>query len=107
VLLVLTYIRGEFSFAQDYAESQRTGGVDGEQPPPNYGALLRLVVEPTRLPALAAVLDAGVFDAVDEPYSEDDREAQLGFGLPRVLDGIAVFVDSFDCATDEDPRLAG
>ena len=58
-------------------------------PPAHYGDLLRRVVDPRKLPALAEAIGAGVFDGVRELYAEDDLEEQLRFGLPRVLDGIA------------------
>lgn len=96
ILLLLTYIRGEFRFALDYSESRPPRGTENAVPPLPYGNLLRRVVDPQRMPALAEAIDAGVFDGVQELYAEGDLEEQLRFGLPRVLDGIAVLVSSFE-----------
>jgi AcrR family transcriptional regulator len=93
ILLLLTYVRGEFRFALDYAQSRQP---EDTVPAAQYGTLLRRVVDPRKLPALAEAMAAGVFDGVQELYAEGDLEEQLRFGLPRVLDGIAVLVDHFE-----------
>ncbi|MGV0813594.1 TetR/AcrR family transcriptional regulator [Mycolicibacterium boenickei] len=49
-----------------------------------YPALLRHLVEPHRFPALAAAIDAGVFDQTD-----DDQLTEFRSGLDQLLDGIA------------------
>jgi AcrR family transcriptional regulator len=52
---------------------------------PDYPGLLRRLLEPARFPALAAALDDGAFDRVD-----DDPVAEFRSGLGQLLDGIAV-----------------
>jgi AcrR family transcriptional regulator len=56
-----------------------------------YGRVLRELVDPRRLPALAEVVASGVFD-VDEPYDADEVEAEFAFGLQLFLEGIASHV---------------
>jgi hypothetical protein len=51
-----------------------------------YPATLRALTDPHRFPALHAVLDAGVFDAADDPDEE------FNFGLERILDGINTLI---------------
>jgi AcrR family transcriptional regulator len=75
VVAVLHFVRG--AAALDIEAS----GVDG----PDYGALLRRLLDPSRFPALAAALEEGVFDTAD-----DDHMADFHTGLRQLLDGIAV-----------------
>ena len=49
-----------------------------------YPALLRRLVDPARFPALAAAVDAGVFD-----QSDGGPLTEFHSGLDRLLDGIA------------------
>ena len=49
-----------------------------------YPALLRRLVDPSRFPALAAAVDAGVFDQAD-----DGPLTEFHSGLGQLLDGIA------------------
>ncbi len=51
---------------------------------PDYPVLLRRFVDAERFPALAAALEAGVFDAAD-----DDHLADFHSGLGQLLDGVA------------------
>jgi AcrR family transcriptional regulator len=74
VMAVLHYVRG--AAALDLEAS----GVDS----PDYPALLRRVVDPSRFPALAAALEDDVFDRAD-----DDPQAEFRSGLGQLLDGIA------------------
>ena len=56
------------------------GHVDG----PDYPALLRRVLDADRFPALAAAVEAGVFDDAD-----NDHLAEFRSGLAQLIDGIA------------------
>lgn len=53
-----------------------------------YGTTLAALIDPERFPALTAALDAGILDDVEEV------EDELLFGLERILDGIAVLIES-------------
>src|SRR3954452_472123 len=77
VMAILHYVRGAAALDIEAA------GVDG----PEYPALLRQLVDAGRFPALAAALEAGVFDDAD-----DDHLAEFRSGLGQLLDGIAVKV---------------
>jgi AcrR family transcriptional regulator len=76
VMAILHYVRGAAALDIEAA------GVEG----PEYPALLRRLLDADRFPALAAALDAGVFDA------DDDHLAEFRSGLGQLLDGIAVKV---------------
>jgi hypothetical protein len=71
---ILHYVRGAAALDIEAA------GVEG----PEYPALLRRLLDADRFPALAAALDAGVFDDAD-----DDHLAEFRSGLGQLLDGIA------------------
>jgi AcrR family transcriptional regulator len=92
IMLLLTYIRGEVAFTQDVNRSM------DRSPPaefPTYGEMLRRLVDRTRLPALAELVELGVFDGPDQGISDAEFDEMLDFGLGRLLDGIAVLVEAF------------
>jgi len=73
VMAVLHYVRGAAALSIEAA-------VEG----PDYPALLRRLLDGDRFPALAAALEAGVFDdAAHDPLTE------FRSGLGQLLDGIA------------------
>lgn len=74
VMAVLHFVRGAAALNIEAAHVQG----------PDYPVLLRRFVDPTRFPALAAALEAGVFDAPDE-----DHLADFHSGLGQFLDGVA------------------
>jgi hypothetical protein len=49
------------------------------------------VVDSRQLPAVARVLDAGVFDTVGS--FEDDSDEDFDFGLQLYLDGVERFIE--------------
>ena len=73
VMAVLHYVRGAAALSIEAA-------VEG----PDYPALLRRLLDGDRFPALAAALQAGVFDDAD-----NDHLAEFRSGLGQLLDGIA------------------
>ena len=77
VMAVLHYVRGAAAIAIE------AGQVDGAR----YPELLRRLLDADRFPALAAALDAGVFDEAD-----DDHLAEFRSGLRQLLDGIDAMV---------------
>jgi AcrR family transcriptional regulator len=75
VMAVLHFARGAAAL-----DIEAAGHVDG----PEYPALLRRLLDAERFPALAAALDAGVFDQTD-----NDPLSEFLSGLRQLLDGIA------------------
>jgi AcrR family transcriptional regulator len=73
IMAVLHYVRGAAALSIEAA-------VEG----PDYPALLRRLLDGNRFPALAAALEAGVFDDAD-----NDHLAEFRSGLGQLLDGIA------------------
>jgi AcrR family transcriptional regulator len=65
------------------------GDAGGEPPGQHYEDLLAGVLDPDRHPALLAALEAGAFDDA----AHDDPDADVEFGLQRILDGIELMVD--------------
>lgn len=58
-----------------------------------YGAYLRLLVDPQRQPALAAVVESGQLDT-SPPVGPDGIDESTRFGLERILDGVQALIDS-------------
>ena len=81
VTAVLHFVRGAAALAIE------ADGFDDAR----YGAMLRRLMDPARLPALAAALDAGVFDE-----TTDDHLAEFHSGLRLLLDGITAQALSAD-----------
>lgn len=77
VMAVLHYVRGAAALDIEAGHGEA----------PDYPALLRRLLDADRFPALAAALDAGVFDDAD-----DDHLAEFRSGLNQLLDGIATKV---------------
>lgn len=92
IMLLLTYIRGEVGFTQAVNRSMDRSPPAGT---PTYGEMLRRLVTPDQLPALAELVFAGVFDEPDAGISDTELAELLDFGLGRLLDGIAVLVEAF------------
>ncbi len=87
VMGLMTYVQGEIRLSLDLA----AGFADNPAAFSQYGAILARVVDPRQLPALANVLDAGVFDEVGSFETESDED--FDFGLQLYLDGVAGFID--------------
>lgn len=87
VMGLMTYVHGEIRLSLDLA----AGFADNPDAFRRYGAILARVVDPRQLPALARVLDAGVFDSVAAFTEESDED--FDFGLQLYLDGVAGFID--------------
>ncbi|WP_319433205.1 TetR/AcrR family transcriptional regulator [Mycobacterium sp. RTGN5] len=74
VLAVLHFVRGAAALA-----------IEAPTEGPDYPGLLRSVIDPSQLPALASALDAGAFDDGDESHVGEFRA-----GLGQLLDGISL-----------------
>jgi AcrR family transcriptional regulator len=86
VMLVLYYVRGEAQIAAARAgDGQRENDGDDRAVMARYGRTLAKLVDAKRLPAVAEIVAAGVFDpGPDDAGPNPDFE----FGLTRILDGI-------------------
>ncbi|GAB2670689.1 TetR/AcrR family transcriptional regulator [Kribbella swartbergensis] len=87
VMGLITYVQGEIRMSLDLA----AGFADNPGVFNQYGAILARVVDRGQLPALARVLDAGVFDTVSDFDQTSDED--FDFGLQLYLDGVAAFID--------------
>ncbi len=81
VMAVLHFVRGAAALEIE------AGPVDG----PDYPGLLRRVLDADRFPALAAAVEAGVFDDAD-----NDHLGEFRSGLAQLVDGIAARVEAVD-----------
>jgi AcrR family transcriptional regulator len=83
VLLLLSgYVRNDATLT---AELMAAGFISDEAMI-GYSRLLATLTDSAGFPAIHALLEAGVFDRADPP------EKEFGFGLERILDGIAALV---------------
>ncbi|MDK0521097.1 TetR/AcrR family transcriptional regulator C-terminal domain-containing protein [Streptomyces sp. ML-6] len=87
ILLVGGFVRNEALLRGDLAEAVAVRGVPAQEVTDGYNRTLNRLVDPVRHPSLSRLLGAGV----PEAWGGSDRE--FGFGLERVLDGIAALVD--------------
>jgi AcrR family transcriptional regulator len=88
--LVLGYVHGAARGAVEAAQVEQRTGISGEQWWWAHAPLLEKIFDGTRYP-LAARVGTAAGEAHGSPY---DAEHNFEFGLPRVLDGIAVLVES-------------
>lgn len=88
VMGLITLVHGQLRFSVELAEGfQGNPDAFGR----SYSRALRVVVDPRKMPALARVVTAGVFDH-DELYDESDVDAEFTFGLELYLDGVAAYL---------------
>jgi AcrR family transcriptional regulator len=90
VMGVITYVQGEIRLR---AELSAGHAQNPEAFSSRYGAMLRELVDPRRLPALSAVVDAGVFDE-DDLLREEDTEADFLFSFSLYLDGVEKLIST-------------
>lgn len=86
VLLVSGFVRNEETLTTDILTHVAATG----QPPPDYAAQLRRLIDPARFPAVHRALKAGALDDADP--DDIGMDAEFEFGLERILDGIEVLV---------------
>lgn len=87
IMLISGYVRNIASTEADIFAAMGASGLSPSQWMASYAQMLRTLAEPDRFPALAAFIDAGVFDVADGPDDE------FSFGLDRILDGIGALID--------------
>ena len=82
MLLLSGFVRSAAALAADI------GAHAGGEIMPSWGALLHRLTDAERFPALHAALRSEAF------ARDDDPDDEFFFGLERILDGVAVLVDS-------------
>ncbi|MGC4939421.1 TetR/AcrR family transcriptional regulator [Kribbella sp. DT2] len=87
VMGLLTYVHGQIRLSMDLA----SGYADNPDAFSRYGEILAKVVDRQQFPAVAKVLDAGVFDL--EIEFDEVEDADFDFGLQLYLDGVAGFIE--------------
>ncbi|MGR0220304.1 TetR/AcrR family transcriptional regulator [Agromyces sp. ZXT2-6] len=86
ILLVTGQVRWQSTIERSYDVAAREAGVDPQAIDDGRSAILDALVTAEQFPALRRAVDAGVFArADDDPF---------GFGLERVLDGVADYIDT-------------
>ena len=87
MLLLSGFVRNEATLVADIGAASATAGASEQQQiMPHWGHLLGLLTDHERFPALHAALASGAFD------QDDDPDDEFGFGLERILDGVAALV---------------
>jgi len=87
IMLLSGYVRNLAVTEMDVAVAIRDSGLAPDAWMARYGTMLRELTDAERFPALAAFLNAGVFDIADAP------EDEFVFGLDRILDGVAALIE--------------
>jgi AcrR family transcriptional regulator len=88
VMLLSGYVRNLAATEADIMAAVLASGLSPDEWMAGYPRMLSQLTDPRRFPALTAFIEAGVFDQADEPDDE------FAFGLDRILDGVAVLIDS-------------
>jgi hypothetical protein len=81
VLLLSGFVRNDAILTADLAASTAGGQVM-----PGYGTALARLIGDRAFPALQRAIASGALD------DDDDIDAEFGFGLERILDGLAVLI---------------
>ncbi|MEV0804571.1 TetR/AcrR family transcriptional regulator [Kribbella sp. NPDC050281] len=87
VMGLITYVQGQIRVAFDLAAGYDENPAAFQQ----FGATLRQVADPRQYPAVARLVEAGVFDEVGN--FEDESDQDFDFGLQLYLDGVAAYID--------------
>ncbi|ONI72055.1 TetR family transcriptional regulator [Kribbella sp. ALI-6-A] len=87
VMGLMTYVHGQIRLSIDLGE----GFAENPDAFKQYGEVLAKVVDRQQLPALARVLDAGVF--ATEIAFDDADDQDFDFGLQLFLDGVAGLIE--------------
>jgi AcrR family transcriptional regulator len=81
ILLLSGFVRNDATLTADFA-----AGGSVEPGMPRYGALLLRLTDPVSFPALHRAIASGALD------DEDDIDAEFGFGLECILDGVDALI---------------
>ncbi|GHJ50170.1 TetR family transcriptional regulator [Catellatospora sp. TT07R-123] len=86
MLLLSGYVRNEATLTADITAATAAASATMDDALAMYGKLLRMLVDPAKLPALGRVVEAGVLERADDPTEE------FLFGLERILDGVGLLI---------------
>lgn len=86
VILLTGFVRSQATVAADVSAAFRASGVTAREGISIYGRALERLTDAQRFPSLRAVIEAGVFNAADDP------DVGFRFGLERLLDGVEALV---------------
>ena len=89
LLLINGFVRNEALLEADLSMAAERAGASSDQALSAYGHLLSRLIDRARLPALGALLDAGVFDG---STGSQDPDEEFNFGLERILDGVSALM---------------
>ncbi|MFD9706351.1 TetR/AcrR family transcriptional regulator [Lentzea sp. NPDC059081] len=88
VMGLMTFVHGEAkltsTLTRGFEDNPAAFGRD-------YGQRLRELVDPRRMPSLAKIVAAGVFD-LDDLFAAQDVQAEFDFGLQLFLEGVAAHI---------------
>lgn len=88
VMGLSTFVQGEARLIGTLAQGFED---DPAQFNHQYGQRLREIVDPRRMPALAEIIESGVFD-LDDVARAEDLGADFDFGLHLFLEGVAAHI---------------
>ncbi|MFE4452224.1 TetR/AcrR family transcriptional regulator [Streptomyces sp. NPDC056796] len=86
ILLVEGFVRNEALLMSDLAAAVEAKGVPAQEVMAQWERTVKRLVDPTRHPALSALL------ASDVMSGPDDGDHDFAFGLERILDGVEVLI---------------
>ena len=86
LMLISGFVRNYATLEADLQTAARVAGTAPAEAGAVYARSLARLAEPSRFPAIHAVLAAGTFDGPEAPLDD------VPFGLERILDGIDVLI---------------
>lgn len=90
VLFVTGAVRDLARTSTELAQATDQSGLSVEQVGAGYAEAMKRFTDADRLPTLARIVSAGIFEPSQEPYN--DILPSLEFGLQRLLDGVESYV---------------
>jgi AcrR family transcriptional regulator len=88
LMLINGYVRNNALMRGQMVDAARSAGRTVEAVITEFSGLMRHLVQADRFPMLRQAIDAGAMDQPDEPADD------FTFGLARILDGIAAFINT-------------
>ncbi|MEU5402767.1 TetR/AcrR family transcriptional regulator [Streptomyces sp. NPDC005963] len=86
ILVITGFVRNEVLMMTEIEEAVASSGASPEEVMRRHERILKQLADPARYPAVARMLDVGVFTG------ESDPDEDFAFGLDTVLDGVAALV---------------
>lgn len=90
IMVVGGYVREAFVTGRQLEQGRAAEDLDEAGALREYSRHLRVLVDPERLPEMAALLASGLFDDIEPADAAPDGE--FSFGLELVLDGVAATI---------------